>query len=135
MINEERVKELYEISVYDSTKAKKYNATGKYYRSDYIGKEMIKSIFSGTAAYILCVLLWIFYDLTNILESINSLDVIAIAVDFTVGYVIFLVIYELITYTVYAFRYRKGRKELKSYCGHLKKLNKLYDREEKLKTK
>lgn len=135
MINEERVKELYEISVYDSTKARKYNPTGKYYRSDYIGKEMIKSIFSGTAAYILCVLLWIFYDLTNILESINSLDVIALAVDFTVRYVIFLVIYELITYAVYYGRYKEGRRELKSYCGHLKKINKLYDREEKLKAK
>lgn len=135
MINEERVKELYEISLYDSKKAKKYSQTGRYYRSDYIGREMIKSIFTGSIAYMLCALLWIFYDLPHILESINSLDVIQTAVDFTIYYVIFLTIYELITYVIYAYRYKKGRQELKKYCGHLKKLNKLYEREEKLKAK
>ena len=40
MINEERVKELYEIAIYDNGKKKKSGQMGMYYRSDYISKEI-----------------------------------------------------------------------------------------------
>lgn len=133
MINEERVKELYEIAIYDNGKKKKSGQMGMYYRSDYISKEMIKSIFTGTLAFFLCAALWIFYDMENILVAINSLDVIAVAVSTVCKYVIFMVVYEIITYIIYYRRYTRGRKELKEYCSHLKRVNKLYEREDKIK--
>ena len=37
------------------------------------------------------------------------------------------------TYFVYNRRYTKGRREVKKYYGNLKKLNQLYEREDKLK--
>lgn len=43
MINEDRVKELYRMAVYDAYEDEKCQQTGKYYISDYVGKEMIKS--------------------------------------------------------------------------------------------
>ena len=94
---------------------------------------MIKSIFTGTLAFLLCATLWIFYDMENILASINSLDVIAIAISTVCKYAVFMVIYEIITYIIYYRRYTRGRKELKEYCSHLKRVNKLYEREDKIK--
>ena len=46
MINEDRVKELYRMAVYDAYEDEKCQQTGKYYISDYVGKEMIKSFFT-----------------------------------------------------------------------------------------
>lgn len=135
MINEERVKELYEIAAYDACSEEKNRQMGMYYRSDYISKEMMKSVFTGTIAFALCIVLWGLYDMQNILESINSLDIVAVAVAFIIRYILFMAVYLVITYVVAYRRYSRGRKELKTYYGHLKKVNKLYDREEKLKIK
>ena len=52
MINEERVKELYHMAVYDSHMDKVDSQIGQYYIWDYIGKELVRSFFTGTAAYV-----------------------------------------------------------------------------------
>ena len=39
MINEERVRELYQMAVYDETEDKKCHPMGEYYIWDYVGKE------------------------------------------------------------------------------------------------
>ena len=43
MINEERVRELYQMAVYDETEDKKCHPMGEYYIWDYVGKEIVKS--------------------------------------------------------------------------------------------
>jgi len=48
-------------------------------------------------------------------------------------YVGFILVYLFATYIVYALRYIKGKKKLERYKGHLKELNQMYEREEKLK--
>ena len=48
-------------------------------------------------------------------------------------YGIFMVVYLMITYLVYRMRYIKGRKKVKTYYKNLKDINKVYEREEKLK--
>ena len=53
MVNEERVKQLYKIAIYEQTEEKHSRQTGLYYRSDYIGKEIVKSFFTGSIAYMI----------------------------------------------------------------------------------
>ena len=64
---------------------------------------------------------------------VNSADLTNLAVRFILLYVGFMAIYLLVTVFVYAVRYAKGRKEIRKYVGHLKKVRKMYHREEKLK--
>ena len=75
MINEDRVKELYRMAVYDAYEDEKCQQTGKYYISDYVGKEMIKSFFTGTIAFILLVILWGIGDVSALIAFINNADV------------------------------------------------------------
>ena len=56
MINEEHVKELYQAAKYDRNKQQEYQQIRRYYRSDYINKEILKSFFSGTFAYIILII-------------------------------------------------------------------------------
>ena len=53
MISEERVKELYHLAAFDEYENKKYHQAGEYTMWDYVGKEIVKSFFSGTIAFIL----------------------------------------------------------------------------------
>ena len=133
MINEERVKQLYKIALYEQKEEKKHRETGHFYQNDYIGKELIKSIFSGTLAYICMVILWAMSTWEDVLDSLNNLEIMDSTVTLVIIYLVFLAVYLVATYVVYVFRYEYGRKKIKGYMDDLKTINQMYDREEKLK--
>ena len=133
MVNEDRVKNLYKIAKYEREESQKNRQMGQYYKSDYVGKEIVKSIFYGTIAYLLMVLLWALSNLESFLNSMNNLGIVADVVFIVIVYVVFMLVYLIITYVVFRMRYQAGRKRLKSYTKVLKTVKKMYDREEKLK--
>ena len=133
MINEERVKQLCKIALYEKTEEKKHRQTGIYYRSDYVGKEIIKSIFTGTIAYGLLAVLWAMSNWEAVLESLNNLEIINTAVEVIVIYIGFIALYLFATFVIYLSRYGYSKKKLDGYKEDLKILNQMYEREEKLK--
>lgn len=133
MVNEERVKNLYKIALYEQQEKKYERQTGHYYKKDYISKELIKSFFMGTLAYVLLVLLWVISTLDEFLRSVNNLDIIKDTVIIVLLYIIFICLYLFITYFISRARYKKGRSSLKEYLKVLKVTKKMYEREEKLK--
>ena len=132
MINQERVKQLYKIALYEKNEEKQYEDTGKFFKSDFIGKEIVKSIFSGTIAYCLMMVIWVICNLQAIEQMLINLEIIGVAIEFGILYLGFLVTYLIITILVYHVRYKKGRKKLEEYITHLKIVNKMYERDEKL---
>ena len=133
MVNEERVKNLYKIALYERDEKKYDRQTGHYYKKDYISKEMIKSFFVGTLAYVLLVLLWIISTLDEFLIRVNNLDFIKDTVIILFLYIVFMVLYLIATYLIARTRYKEGRGRLKEYLKALKVTKKMYEREEKLK--
>ena len=133
MINEERVKRLYKIALYEQKEEKKHREIGQYYKSDYIGKELIKSIISGTLAFGCLAILWLLGSWEDVLDSINNLEIVGTAFQMIAVYLVFILIYLVITYVVYRYRYDAGRKRLKEYMKNLKVAQRMYEREEKLK--
>ena len=133
MVNEERVKNLYKIALYESREEKSQTQTGHFYKSDYISKEMIKSFFAGTAAFILMIALWAISSMEAFLESLNNLEIIRDAVVMLVLYIAFIIVYLFIAYLITCARYKDGRAHLKEYMAALKATKKMYEREEKLK--
>lgn len=134
MVNEERVKNLYKIAMYEKQEEKYQRQTGLYYKSDYVGKELIKSFFTGTLAYGLMVILWIISSIEEFLESVNNLEVVQNIVLVVFVYIGFMALYLFTTYLIYVSRYKSGKPKLKEYIGLLKTINKMYEREEKLKS-
>lgn len=133
MVNEERVKNLYKIALYERDEKKYERQTGHYYKKDYISKEMIKSFFVGTLAYILLVLLWIISTLDDFLRRVNNLEFIRDTVTIVLLYIVFMVLYLIATYLIARARYKEGKVRLREYLKALKVTKKMYEREEKLK--
>lgn len=134
MVNEERVKKLYKIAVYEQSEEKKHRETGLYYRSDYIGKEIVKSFFSGSAAYVIMAALWVMSNLDLVMHQINTLEIISTVIVMVKFYLVFIVIYLFATAVVYYIRYKKSKKKLDDYVGDLKAAHNMFEREEKLKS-
>lgn len=133
MVNEERIKQLYKIASYEQNEEKKNRKVGQYYKTDYVGRQMIGSIFTGTLAFMCFAGLWMLGGWEDILDSINNLEIVGIALEMIIYYVIFLAIYLVVTYVVYSVRYESGKKKMKEYIHDLKVAHKMYEREEKLK--
>lgn len=133
MINENRVKKIYKIALYEQKEEKENRSVEHYYRSDYVGKEIIKSFFTGTIAYVVMVLLWIMGNWAEILRQINSLQIFDTVVTILILYAVFLLIYLIVTSVVYNIRYKHYEKQREAYLKNVKRVYQMYEREEKLK--
>jgi uncharacterized membrane protein YbhN (UPF0104 family) len=94
---------------------------------------MIGSIFTGTLAFGCFAILWMLSSWEDVLESINNLEIVGIAIEMIIYYLIFMALYLIATYIVYSVRYDAGKKKMKKYIADLKRMQKMYEREEKLK--
>ena len=124
MINEEKVKIMTKLAMYEQGKGRKYLPVSKYYRSDYIGLALIKNFFLVTIGYCLSVAAVAVYFGEYLLENIHKMNLIMLGVYIVIGYLIVLVAYSVLTY------YR-AKKSVREYYSQLTELNKIYAREEK----
>ena len=126
MLNEERIILMTKMASYEENEGKKNVAIGNYFRGDYISMQVLKSVISGTIAYAVIFALYILYDFENFMPEIYKVDLIVFAKNVLILYGICIVVYGVIAYLVYSYRYSRARKSLKSYYNNLKKLNSLY---------
>lgn len=131
MLNEERVRLMTRMACYEAKEGRKNVAIGNYFRGDYIGLQVIKSVISATIAYILIFAMFILYDFEVFMADIYKMDLLDFAKSVIIYYLIFTVGYAVISYGVYTYRYTRARKSLKTYYNNLKKLSYLYEREMK----
>lgn len=132
MINEERVKELTHMAIYDAHRQKECRQMGEYYMCDYVGKELVKSFFTGSIAYVLLLALWGIHDLGGIIGAVGNFDLKETAGWAILAYIVFMAIYLTVTAVVYCVRYVYGRKRLRGYTEHLKKVRRMYRREQQM---
>lgn len=133
MVNEDRVKLLYKLAVYEQTEEKKHREAGQFYRGDYIMKEVIKSFFTGTFAYAIMAMLWCISNWSLVMYQINTLEIIDTFISMLVIYVFFLAGYLFVTALIYYFRYKYSKKKVDGYVEDLKRTHRMFEREEKLK--
>ena len=129
MLNEERIKLMTKMAAYEADEWKKNVAIGNYFRGDYIGLQVIKSIISATIAFVIVFGLFVFYDFEVFMSDIYKMDLLGFGRTVITAYLIFVAVYALISYMIYTYRYAKARKSLKMYYNNLKKLAYLYDKE------
>ncbi len=132
MLNKERIRLMTKLAAYEQGEGKEYMPMSRFYRRDYIGFQMIKTLFYSTIAFGILFLLTFLYQMESFLESMYQMDMQEYIVGVLVKYIIFVAVYQVIARFVYSRRYRKGHKSLKLYFNRLKKVEKLYEREETL---
>lgn len=131
MINEEKVKIMTKIAMYEQGSGRKYLPVSRYYRSDYIGLALIKNFFLVTIGYILVVAAVGVYFGEYLLENIHKMNLMALGAYIIIGYIIVLAAYSVMTYIQYSVRYHKAKKSVKQYYGALTELSKIYAREDR----
>lgn len=126
MLNEEKIILMTKMASYEQNEGKKNVAIGKYFRGDYIALQVLKSLVGATVCFGIFFALYIFYDFEIFMQDIYKMDVFSFAKNVLIIYGVTIVVYGIISYIVFSYRYTKARKSLKRYYVNLKKLNSLY---------
>lgn len=131
MINEEKVKIMDRLALYEKQEGRKYLPVSKYYRSDYIGLALIKNFFLVTIGYGLILAVIAAYNLEYLLDNVHKMDLISLGIVVLAGYIGVLAVYSVLTYIQYTVKYHNAKKSVKQYYTQLTRLEKIYTREEK----
>lgn len=129
MIHEERVRLMTKLQAYEDGGGKKDIAVSNYFRGDYLGLQMLKSVIYVTIAAGIFFAGYLFYNLEDLLKNLYQMDWIEYIKMILTRYLVLVIGYVLITYLVYAYRYTKAKKNLKKYYSGLKALNAMYHEE------
>lgn len=127
MLSQERIKLMTKMAAYEENEGKKYMSIGSYFRSDYMGMQVIRSVISGTLAFFLLAGLYVYYHFETMMQDIYKMDLLLLGRRVLFYYVVFIAAYSVITYVVYSFRYSRAKRSLKHYYYHLKQLAAIYD--------
>lgn len=129
MIHEERVILMTKLQAYEDRGGKRDIGIAGYFRGDYIGSQILKSVICMTATAAILYAGYVFYNLEEFMKNLYQTDWIAYAGTMLTRYLVLVAGYALITYLVYAYRYTKAKKGLKKYYGGLKELSAMYQEE------
>ena len=133
MLNEERVILMTRMAVYENGEGRKNGAIGSYFRGDYIGLQVLKSVISATISFVLVCAVLVLYNFAGIMDSLYGIDLFVAVKKVIIAYVGVVAVYALISYLIYSFMYKKARKKQKAYASSLRRLSEMYQREAKNK--
>ena len=127
MLSQERIKLMTKMAAYEENEGRKYMSIGSYFRSDYMGMQVIRSVICGTLAFLLLAGLYVYYHFETMMQDIYKMDLMLVGCKVLFYYIVFIAVYSVITYVIYSFRYSRAKRSLKHYYYHLKQLAAIYD--------
>ena len=128
MINEEKVILMTKMVSYEAYEGKKDIAIVNYFRGDYIGFQVLKSVIAATISFLALFGIYVFYNFEPIMQDIYKMDLLEFGKRVIILYLCGAGAYGVISYVVFASRYKKAKKSLRNYYSNLKKLAGMYDR-------
>ncbi len=127
MLNEDKIKLMTGIAMFEKREGKRIFPVNRYFRSDYISRYMFRSFFSYTICYLLCAMIWVLYYMERLLNTLDIGELIEAGKYAVFFYVSGLFLYLIITWLVYRKRYEYSKRGMKVYVAKLKRLEKRYE--------
>jgi hypothetical protein len=122
MVNEEKVRLMTHIAIYEKKEENKDMVLGKFYREDYIKYNCLKTLVASTLCYWMFVAVFLMMKFQDILNQIDDMDYFKAIYLLMAGYVGFALLYQIFAFVLYAIRFQRAKVGLVNYNRNLKKL-------------
>ncbi len=126
MVNEEKVRIMAKLAIYENGKGKQELKLAKYFKSDYIKYNVLKTIVSTAICYWLAVLLYVLINLQKLTENLTTMDYMSVLYRLLIGFVVVVLVYAIFARIFYDRQYEKARPNIVIYNHFLKKLEEYY---------
>ena len=131
MLNEEKVIWMTKMAAFIDREGKNNDAINSYFKSDYVAFNIIKSVISATIVFAVFIAAYVLYDFENVLSDLyNTENLIATGRRWLVYYLLLVGVYSLASYIIYSYRYSRMRRSMRAYYENLKKLARMYEKEQ-----
>ena len=130
MLNNRKIRLMTKLATYEAKEGKEDISLSKYYKTDYVRLQILKTILATTFGYlIILVMLGIYYS-EKLIEEAVGLDYKGIGKNILGFYIMLLTIHIVGTLIGYSFKYTNSRKKLAKYFKMLKRLRLIYREED-----
>jgi len=131
MLNENKVKMMTKMSIYEKNEGKTMLKTAKYFKGDYVSLGVLKTVLSVTLAFVIIVILFALCQADSLAENVNRIDYASMGKSIAGYYVAFIITFGIISGVVYSYKYESSRKEMKKFFLRLNKLERFYNSQKK----
>jgi hypothetical protein len=126
MLDEKKVRIMTKLSIYEKTTGRYDIKLAKFYRSDYVHYQVLRTLIAVTLGYVLLLLLAAVYKSDYLIAEAVTLDYASIGKAILRYYLMILAVFAVISLFGYLIHYNVSRKHLSDYYNLLKKLKKYY---------
>jgi hypothetical protein len=126
MLNNNKIRLMTKLALYENKEGKEDISLSKYYKTDYVRYQAIKSIISATIGYALILVLVFLYKSEYLIKNAVTLDYKSLGTFILGIYILIIAVYGLGSVLGYSIKYDLSRKKLSRYFKLLKHLNKIY---------
>ena len=129
MLNNQKVRLMTKLAIYEKEDGKEDIRLGRYYRIDYVRYQVLKTIVAVTFGYLILVLMTILYNIEYLIAEAVVLDYATIGRTMLGIYLILLFVFGGAAGIGYTVKYNQSRKKLAKYYLLLKRLKNIYRNE------
>ena len=133
MLNENKVKMMTKMAIYEKNEGRRMIKTARYFKGDFIAFGVLKTVIAVTIAFLIIIAMVVLCNAEGLVNEINNLDYIGLAKKIGSYYVLMLIVFSVIAGFVYNCQYESTRKGLKRYFSRLNKLERFYMGQKKMR--
>ena len=127
MLDESRIKLMTRMASYEDTEGKKMIPISHYFRSDYVGFNILKTAVSVTIAFGIVLGIYLFCNIDTLLAEVYKMDLKEVGRKLLSLYAVIMGIYIFIAFLLYTYRYNVAKKSVRSYNNALRRLAAMYN--------
>lgn len=129
MLNNDRIRLMTKLALYENEEGKEDIRLSKYYKTDYVRYQTLKTVIYATFGYALILVLIGLYKSEYLIRNAVTLNYATIGINVLGIYIMIITAYGLGAGVYYSVKYDKSRKKLGKYYKLLKQINTIYNEE------
>lgn len=135
MLNEKKIKYMTKAAAYETGAEKKNIEICNFYRTDYLGLQMLKSAAAYTVSFALLAFLWAVGRMEELMNGISRTDYFGNLLKIAAAlYIAGLLLYEIAVYWYFSWKYQKAKECAAKYNRHLKHIREFYETQESVES-
>ncbi|MBQ8166271.1 MAG: hypothetical protein IJZ96_04450 [Lachnospiraceae bacterium] len=135
MIDENKVRLMTKIAIYEKKEENRNLMVSKYYKSDYVRYNVLKTLIAATIAFWAVIGAYVFIKFDELLSKVSEVDYFDVMYKLLGAYVFVCLGFFFFAQIVYSYRYSMAKPGLIRYNANLKKLIEYYGGKKKKKKK
>lgn len=130
MLNNRKIRIMTKLATYEEKEGKADIRLSKYYKTDYVRLNILKTIMCTTFGYLLLLIMLAVYKSEYLIENAVNLDYKSLFTTILGYYLVIMTVLIVGTLIGYSIKYDSSRKQLSQYFRLLKKLRIIYREED-----